>query len=80
MTSEDLRSQLDRVPFQPLLLHLVSGDVFEVRNPANVTLLQNTLMIIQDRDPRFEEDGYDVIAFRNIERIEQARSTRKSSR
>lgn len=79
MTSEDLRSQLDRVPFLPLRLHLVSGSTYEIRNPANVTLLQNTLMIIQDRDPRFNEEGYDVIAFRNIERIEQIRSNRSPS-
>ncbi len=72
MTSEDLRSQLERVPFRPLRLHLVSGISFDIRFPGNVTILQNTVMILQGRDPRF-----DVIALRNIERIEQIRSTRR---
>jgi hypothetical protein len=57
---------------------LVSGNVYEIRNLANVTLLQNTVMIIQERDPQFDEEGYDVIAFRNIERIEQMRTNRNT--
>jgi hypothetical protein len=67
MTSEDLRSELERIPFSPFRLHLVSGKTFDIQNGNNVTLLQNALCIFHP-PPR---NGYDMIALRNIERIEQ---------
>lgn len=45
----------------------------------DVTLLQNTVLILQSPDPRFDDAGYDVIALRNIERVEQIRVVRKAS-
>jgi hypothetical protein len=77
MTSEDLRSQLYRLPFQPLRLHLVSGNSFDIASPDNVTMLQNTVMIVEPVTQRFDEPGYDVIALCNIERIEQIRAEQK---
>jgi hypothetical protein len=77
MTSEDMRSMLDRDPFIPLLVHLVSGNTIEIRRPGDATLLQNSVLILQQMDPRFEDAGYDVISLRNIERIEQKRQTRQ---
>jgi hypothetical protein len=74
MTSEDLRSELDREPFTPIRLHLVSGHSVEIRNARDAALLQNSVVVLHGFDPRFEEVGYDVISLRNIERIEQIRS------
>jgi hypothetical protein len=74
MTSEDLRSELDKEPFVPIRLHLVSGNSVEIRTARDATLLQNAVLVLHALDPRFEEAGYDVISLRNIERIEQIRS------
>jgi hypothetical protein len=79
MTSEDMRSMLDREPFIPLLVHMVSGTTIEVRRPGDATLLQNSVMILQQFDPRFEDAGYDLVSLRNIERIEQKRQIGRGS-
>jgi hypothetical protein len=67
MTSEDVRSELDRQPFRPLRLHLVSGKTIDVTATGQAYMLQNAVMIVPD--PR--ADRYDVVALRNIERLEQ---------
>jgi hypothetical protein len=67
MTSEDVKSLLEKDPFVPIRLHLVSGDKIDVLRFSSVTMLQNAILILQT-PPR---DGYDVIALRNIERLEQ---------
>jgi hypothetical protein len=67
MTSEDIRSELERIPFSPFRLHLVSGKIFDVQNVNNVAMLQNAILVYQP----LPQNGYDVIALRNIERIEQ---------
>lgn len=77
MTSEDLRSQLERIPFLSLRLHLVSGNAFTIHRAKDAALLQSTLLVLQEHDPRYDDAGYDVIALRNIERIEQVRGLRK---
>ena len=64
-------------PSRPVKLHrlfvraaLVSGKVFDVTIPGVTFMLQNAVMILKpwsgDGDP-----GYDIIAFRNIERLER---------
>jgi hypothetical protein len=68
VTSEDLRSELDRQPFSPVRIHLVSGKTVEVTIAGTAWMLQNSVMIFQD--PGMHE-RYDVIALRNIERLEQ---------
>jgi hypothetical protein len=68
MTSEDIRSELERIPFSPFRLHLVSGKTFDVQNVNNVAMLQNAIVVYQPPP----QNGYDVIALRNIERIEQS--------
>ena len=80
MTSEDLRSELEKQPFTPLRLHLVSGYSIEVKAAADATMLQNAILIMHNPDPRFEEAGYDVVALRNIERIEQIRSATREAK
>ncbi len=78
MTSKDLESELERQPFVPLRLHLVSGKTVEVPAPGVGWLMQNAVLIFQDAKPgRARVSGYDVIALRNIERIEQRPSRRR---
>ena len=69
MTSEDIRSELERQPFWPFRLHLVSGKEFDVRIPDNVFMLQNAVLVLQSTRSE-EEPGYDIFALRNIERLE----------
>jgi hypothetical protein len=67
MTSEDVRSELDREPFRPLRLHLVSGKTVDVMAHGQAYMLQNSVMIVPDA----QADRYDIVALRNIERLEQ---------
>jgi hypothetical protein len=77
MTSKDVEQELDREPFVPLRLHLVSGKTMRIANPSTAWLMQNALLIFQNAHPgRSRVDGYDVIALRNIERIEQTGTRR----
>jgi hypothetical protein len=63
---------LEKQPFQPLRLHLVSGKPIIIRNPNAAWLMQNTVMILRHHKAgKLVGDGYDVVALRNIERIEQ---------
>jgi len=72
MTSKDLESELRREPFTPLRLHLVSGKTLDIPAPGIAWLLQNALLVFQNPKPGgVRVEGYDVVAFRNIERIEQ---------
>ena len=71
MTHEDLHSQLSRDPFIPLRLHLVSGKTVEIRISDSAWMLENCVMVHQRRRQPGDDAGYDVIALRNIERIEQ---------
>jgi hypothetical protein len=71
MTAEDLRSQLDRVPFIPIRVHLVSGKTVDILSSEQGNMLQNAVMVFQPRSPREADSGYNVIALRNIEMIEQ---------
>lgn len=72
MTSEDVRAELEKEPFVPLRLHLVSGKVIDVPFAGAAWLLQNAVLVFRKAKPgSVKADGYDVLAFRNIERIEQ---------
>ena len=72
MTSEDVRSELEKMPFVPLRIHLVSGKTLEIQLPRSGWMLQNALMILHSDDV-IDDPGYDIVALRNIERIEQLR-------
>jgi hypothetical protein len=67
MTSEDLRSELEKQPFVPLRLHLVSGKAIDVRHEWLAWMLQNSVLVLRPGP----QGGYDVLSLRNIERIEQ---------
>lgn len=71
MTHEDLKSQLERVPFSPLRLHLVSGKTIDIASRHDGNMLQNAVMVFQARTSEDPDPGYNVIALRNIEMIEQ---------
>ena len=72
MTSEDVRSELERDPFVPLRLHLVSGKVVEVNTVRSAWLLQHSLLVLHSRTDPSIEPGYDILALRNIERLERS--------
>jgi hypothetical protein len=77
MTSKDIETELERDPFVPLRLHLVSGKTIDIPFPGVAWLMQNGLLVFHGAKPeRAKVEGYDVIALRNIERIEQ-RPTRR---
>jgi hypothetical protein len=70
MTNEDARSQLERDPFIPIRIHLVSGKTIDVTMPGAAWMLKNAVMVLHD--PRGAVSAlHDVIALRNIERLEQ---------
>ena len=71
MTSEDLRSELEKQPYRPLRLHLVSGNAVDVPSPDSAYMLQNAVVLLHPNVPEGTEPGYDVVSLRNIERIEQ---------
>ncbi len=72
MTSKDVETELERDPFVPLALHLVSGKVVLVPVPGAAWLMQNAILVFQNLHPgRARVDGYDIVALRNIERIEE---------
>ena len=71
MTSEDIRSELDKTPFIPFRLHLVSGKSVDVIIPKNAAMLQNAVLVFHAKEGSGRETLYDVISLRNIERLEQ---------
>ena len=78
MTREDLRSELEKEPFLPFLLHLVSGAVIPVDEATDATMLKNAVLVLHTPDPRLDESGYDVIDLRTIERIQRPGYNRRS--
>ena len=72
MSEEELVAELQKDPFVPFRLHLVSGKVVDVLAPNAAHTLTNSLLVLRNPtlgSPRAE--GYDVVAYQNIERIEQ---------
>jgi len=70
MTSEDVRSELEKNPFVPFRLHLASGKTVEIVAAGQASMLQNAVLVVHGSTHE-RPDGYDVIALRNIERLEQ---------
>ena len=74
MTSEDIRSELEKESFIPFRLHLVSGKTVDVTMRGQAEMLQNAVLVFQRDSGPDGETLYDVIALRNIERLEQVGS------
>ncbi len=71
MTSEDVRSELEKVAFVPFRLHLVRGKEVDVLHANMAFMLQNAVLVLQSGRTTPARKGYDVVALRNIERLEQ---------
>jgi len=74
MTEEEVFEELEKDPFVPFRLHLVSGKVIDVLIAGAAHPLTNSLLVL--RNPtvgRRKAEGYDVVAYNHIERIEQLR-------
>lgn len=72
MTEEDVVAELEKDPFVPFRLHLVSGKVVDVLAPNAAHNLANSLLVL--RNPTIgsqKAEAYDVVAYHNIERIGQ---------
>jgi hypothetical protein len=72
MTEFELIDELDRDPFTPLRLHLVRGKTLDILASGTAHPLRNALLVL--RNPVLgssRAEGYDVISYQNIERIEQ---------
>jgi hypothetical protein len=67
MTSEDVKSEIDKEPFKAMRIHMVSRKTIDILQPNQAYMLQNTVMIVRDS----KIDRYDIVALRNIERLEQ---------
>jgi hypothetical protein len=81
MTAEDLRSELDKTPFIPFRLHLVSGRTIDVLTDRSAYLLRRSLLVLHDPGRAASDVGYNVVALRNIEMLEQLLlGTRKRQR
>ena len=79
MTKRELTAELTKDPFVPFRIHLVSGKVIDVLGPNAAYTLMNALLVL--RNPRLgtpDAEGYDVLAYRDIERIEQLNLGKRS--
>jgi hypothetical protein len=71
VTSEDVRGELDKVPFLPFRIHLVSGKTLEVPHAGAAWMLRNTVLVFQVTDVPRDPPPYDIVSLRNIERLER---------
>ena len=76
-----MQAELEKEPFIPLRLHLVNGKWIDIPHQAAGWLMQNAVLVFQNaRKGSSRVGGYDVIALRNIERVEQRpQRSRKSA-
>jgi hypothetical protein len=80
VNEQDLREGLNQDPFAPVRIHLVSGKTIDVLRPGAAWTLKRRLLIF--RNPAAlgtSAEGYDVIAYENIERIEQLNVGKRST-
>ncbi len=72
MTEEHLLEELGVEPFKPLRFHLVSGKTIDVLRADAAMPLRDRLLVFRNLSAEGRRaEGYDIIAFANIERIEQ---------
>ena len=72
MNESQFREDFYVEPFKPVRLHLVSGKTVDLLRQNGVMPLRDRLMVFRklEKDGKGAE-GYDIIAFQNIERLEQ---------
>ena len=72
MNEDEIESRLLADPFIPFRIHLVSGKTMDILAPGTAFALSQSLLILRKPDrTRVKAEGYDVISYVNIERIEQ---------
>jgi hypothetical protein len=71
MTRDDIQAEIDKDPFMPFRLHLVSGNSVDVRISDGAFVLRAAVCVLHQRLNPSDEPGYDLISIRNIERLEQ---------
>lgn len=72
MTEEHIQEKLAVEPFKPLRLQLVSGKTFDVMRADAAMPLRDRLLVFRNLSTEGRRaEGYDIIAYSNIERIEQ---------
>jgi hypothetical protein len=70
MTNEQFESELEKLPFVPFRIHLVSGKTVDVTTARSADLMNGAVMVFHPVRHSSREAGYDVISLFNIERIE----------
>jgi len=72
MNPTEASAEIEKVPFVPIRLHLVSGKTMDIPQAGIAWMMRTAVMVLQgiERDPN-NRGRYDVVALRNIERIEQ---------
>ena len=71
MTEANIKEELDREPFRPLRLHLVSGKTIDVvRENTAWPLADRLLVFLNPVSKGVGAEGYDVISYDGIERME----------
>ena len=71
MTRDDIQAEIDKDPFMPFRLHLVSGNSVDVRIADGAFVLRSAVCVMHQRRNPNDEPGYDLVSIRNIERLEQ---------
>lgn len=72
MTEEQIQEELEIEPFKAFRIHLVSGKTIDVHRADAAMPLRDRLLVFRNlaKSGRGAE-GYDIVAYANIERIEQ---------
>jgi hypothetical protein len=76
MTSEDIRSEMERQPFAPFRIHLVGGKTLDVTEATLVWMLQNAVLLTEPPTGMDDEGPYNILSLRNIERLERIYNAR----
>ena len=69
MTRKEIEDELNRTPFVPLRLHLVSGGTLDISNSGEGWMLKHSILVTKRRKNR--EPSYNVVSLTGIERIER---------
>ena len=70
MTREHIESELQKLPFVPFRLHLVSGKTVDVMTARSADMTQSAVMIFHPIKNPKHDAGFDLISLYNIERLE----------
>jgi hypothetical protein len=74
MNEDALREELDHEPFRPLRLHLASGKTVDILQPRIAWTLSDRLLVFRDAAiDREKAEGYDLISYSSIKRVELLR-------